>query len=453
MEADAKMSEEIRLEALEGVIPSKDLKAVVKDHGVGRQRQRKLSAEVGLLIGIAMHLFSGCSLRQVLWKLMKGVRLIGPEDWIPASKGAISQVRYAVGARPMVDLFHRVCQPMARADTPGAFWKGLRLMGIDGTDELVADTPANERFFGRHSSGRGEAAFPQLKAIYLVEIGTHAIVDAGAWAIHSGEREIGRRVLRSLGKGMLVMWDCGFHSFAMVKRALASGAHLLTRLPANILVVPIQDLADGSTLIDLVQRNHKGKITDRIRLRLIEYTVTDPALPGYGERHRLISSLLDAVAFSALELARLYHQRWEVEITIDEADTHQRRAFQPFRSLKPVGVIQEFYGLLIAHYAIRKVMLDAAQQAHLDPDQLSFTNALHLIADALSDFQILDPSLHHVRYRCLLRDLACFRLPPRDNRSNPRVVKRKMSNFDKKRPEHRVWPQPSCSFQEAIALI
>jgi hypothetical protein len=450
---EAKISESVRMEALQKAVPHEEIRAVIAAHGLQRQRRRKLSAETGLLLGIAMHLFRGCSLAQVLWKLMKGVRLLWPGT-LPASKGAISQLRYAIGAQPMVELFRRVCKPMARADTPGAFWNGLRLMGIDGTDEAVADTPANERFFGRHEAGWGAAAFPQLKAVHLVEIGTHAVVDSGVWPIHSGEKTIGKRLLRSLSAGMLVLWDCGFHSFDMVQKALARGAHLLSRLPANVRVEKIGRLADGSTLIHLVQRDRNGRMRgEAIRLRLIQYTVSDAALPGYGERRLLITSLLDESRYPALELARLYHERWEVEITIDEIDTHQRRAVEPLRSLKPVGVIQEFYGLLIAHYAIRRIMLDAAHAAHLDPDRLSFTNALELIVETIYDFQFLDPDQLAARYRQLLRDLAAFQLPPRVTRSNPRVIKAKSTNFKKKRPEHYHWPQPVCSFQEAIVLI
>jgi hypothetical protein len=453
IEADAKISESVRMEVLEQAVPYAEIQAVIAAHGLQRQRKRKLSAEMGLLLGIAMHLFRGSSLLQVLWKLMKGVRLLWPETQ-PASKGAVSQLRYAIGARPMVDLFHRVCKPMARPDTPGAFWKGLRLMGVDGTDESVADTSANERFFGRHVAGWGKAAFPQLKAVHLVEIGTHAVVDSGVWPIHSGEKTVGKRLLRSVSAGMLVVWDCGFHSFAMVQKALVTGAHILTRLPVNVKLKVIRRLADGSTLVDLVQRDHKGRIVGTaIRLRQIEYTVSDPALSGYGERRRLITSLLDEAVYPALELARLYHERWEVEITIDEIDTHQRQAADRFRSLKPVGVIQEFYGLLIAHYVLRKIMLDAAHTANLDPDRLSFTNALELIVDAIYDFQFLDPAQHPTRYGQLLRDIAAFQLPPRVTRSNPRVIRAKSANFKMKRPEHYHWPQPACSFPEAIVLI
>ncbi len=453
IEEDAKVSEIVRLEALEQVIPYETIQAVVEKHGIGRQRQRKLSAEMGLLLGIAMHLFRGCSLTQVLWKLMKGIRLLR-EDVIPASKGAICQLRYEIGAQPMVDLYHAVCIPMARPDTPGAFWKGLRLMGMDGTNELVADAPENDHFFGRHTAHWGTGAFPELKAVHLVEIGTHAIVDSGLWPFHSGEKTIGKRMLRALTAGMLLLWDCGFHSFDLVKRTLATGAHLLTRLPANIQVKIIRRLADGSTLIDLVQRNKQGRVIGQpIRLRLIEYTVQDPALPSCGKRRRLITSLLDEHIYPALELARLYHERWEVEITIDEVDTHLRAGLEPFRSRKLVGVIQEYYGLLIAHYAIRKVMLEAAQQANLDPDRLSFTNAVHLIAEAIPFFQLFDPASQAICYQSLLRELARLRLPARVTRANPRVIRAKSTNFKKKRPEHYHWPQPACPFHEAILLL
>jgi hypothetical protein len=291
--------------------------------------------------------------------------------------------------------------------------------------------------------------------LYLVEIGTHAVVDAGVWPLHRGEKEIGHRLLRTLAAGMLLLWDCGFHSYTMVRQALQTGAQILGRLPANVRVEVIRPLPDCSYLVELVERDHKGQPQpgSAIRLRLIEYTVSDPALPGFGERRRLITSLLDWEAYPALELARLYHERWEVEITIDETDTHQRQAFRPFRSLKPVGVIQEFFGLLIAHYAIRKIMLDAADYAGLDPDQLSFTQTLDLIQAAVPEFQQIVPEQRPERYVQLLADITRFRLPPRAVRSNPRVVKRKSSKFSHKRLDHLNWPQPACSFSEAIVLI
>ena len=454
IEKNAKLTDEVRLEALESAIPYATLQAVVREHDLQRQRKRKLSAEMGLLLSIGMNLLSGLSLGQVLMKLVQGLRFAWPEgDLAPASKGAISQLRYEIGARPVVDLFHRVCRPMTDEHTPGAFLFGLRLMALDGADETIADTPENVRVFGRHTSGRGEAGYPQLKAVYLEEVGAHAVVDAGFWPIHTGERKGGYRLLRSVGAGMLLMWDAGFHSFEMVKQTLARKAHFLGCLPAGVKLVPVRCLPDGSRLVYLTRSDHKGCIQQRSLVRLIEYTFTDPALPGSGERHRLITDLLDWRACPALQLAQAYHERWEIEITIDETDTHQRLAFHPLRSQKPVGVIQELYGLLLAHYAVRKVMWAAAQSAGLDPDRISFTNALHLITAAIPEFQQTAPDQHPALYQRLLEDIARFHLPPRKPRINPRVVKRKMSNFDKKRPEHYHVPQPKSSFADAILIL
>lgn len=454
IEAHAKLTDEVRLEALETAVPYATLQTVVREHGLERQRKRKLSAEMGLLLAIVMNLYSCLSLAQVLRKLVQGLRYVWPDaSFVPASKGAISQLRYQIGARPLVDLFHRVCQPMTSPETPGAFLFGLRLMALDGTDETIPDTPENVKVFGRHTSGRGAAGYPQLKAVYLEEVGAHAVVDAGFWPIHTSERKGGFRLLRSVRAGMLLLWDTGFHSFEMVKQTLARKAHFLSRLPAGVKRVPLRSLPDGSRLVYLTRSDHHGRIQERIRVRLIEYTTTDPALPGCGERRRLITSLLDWRGCPALELARAYHERWEIEITIDETDTHQRLAFQPLRSQKPAGVIQELYGLLIAHFAVRKVMWEAAQQAGLDPDRLSFVNALRLIGDAIPEFQQTAPPQHAALYQRLIEDVARFRLPPRKPRVNPRVVKRKMSNFEKKRPEHYHVLQPKSSFTEAIAIL
>ena len=188
-------------------------------------------------------------------------------------------------------------------------------------------------------------------------------------------------------------------------------------------------------------------------VRIISYEITDPARPHYGERQRLVTTLLDEKQAPALDLVCVYHERWEIEITIDEIDTHQRLADRPLRSLKPVGVIQELYGLLIAHYAIRALMQEAALKAGLTPDRLSFVRSLRIIQDAIPEFQMVERTMRHQLYQRLLRDLAAERLPERRPRSNPRVVKRKMSKFQIKRPQHCHTPSLVRSFREAVKLI
>jgi hypothetical protein len=449
------LAEELSVQALERAVPHAAVLAVTAAHRGPTQRRRKLPGEVVLLLSILMNLYTQEALDRVLGKLDRGVRLLGPAcRGSQAGKSALCQARYRLGARPVVALFRQVCRPVATPATPGAFLFGLRVMGIDGTVEDVPDTPANERAFGRHRNHRGASAFPQAQGVYLVECGTHAVVDAGFWPCHTSERVGGLRLLRSVLAGMLLLWDRGFHSFEMATRTRARGAHFLGRVPGRVQLAPQTRLPDGSYwawLLPSDRRQRKAGV--RLRVRVIVYTLSDPARPGYGKTHRLITSLLDPQTYPALGLVVAYHERWEVEQTIDELDTHQRLVQCPLRSQKPVGVIAELYGLLIAHYAVRTAMHDAARQAGLDPDRLSFVRAVSLIRDAVYDFQLVVPEQHPALYTRLLADLARTPLPPRAKRTNPRVVKRKMSNFKLKRAPHRGLPPLKLPFAATVLIL
>lgn len=443
------LSREATLEALGEIISPQHIEKILKPIGKQELRVRKLTMVLVVIICIAMNIFTEEAIEDVLVKLMQGPQFLRPsEDVLPASKGAICQRRCQLGVQPMVTLFRTVCQPLATPDTPGAYLFGLRLVAIDGTAEDLADSSANEAYFGRPSGGRGAGGFPQALAVYLCECGTHAIIDAGFWPCSHSEIPGGRRLLRSVDPGMLVMWDCGFHSFAMCQLCLGQGAQFLSRLPKRAKPKHYQRLADGSALVILRSRQRT-----RMLVRLITYKLEDPGRPGHGETRRLITSLLDAETCPAHALACAYHQRWEVEMAIDEMDTHQRLPKKPLRSRTPLGTLQELYGLLIAHYCVRKVMHEAAHQAGLDPDRLSFTKALRIIRNAIFEFQITHVSQKPALRKRLLQEIARTKIPQRANRTNPRVVKRKMSNFDKKRKKHRLWPKPTKPFAEAIVLI
>lgn len=435
----ANWTDQSMLDVLEQVIPYAVVQQIVATHQLGRVRRRKLSAEMGLILAVAMNVWARQSLGRVLIKLIKGFRFIWPDASVcAASKGAISQVRYQVGAQPVVDLFHQVCIPMTTPDTPGAFLCGLRLMALDGTVESVVDTPANAQAFGRSIGGRGASALPLLRSVYLMEIGSHGIIDAGIWPYASSEHVGAQRMVRSLTADMLVLWDRGLHSFDLIHQVRHRQAHFLSRVPSTVQLKPVAVLADGTYLAYLRPSDYaRRKAGERVVVRVIEYTLDDPACSGHGQPHVLITSLLEVRQAPASMLAAAYHERWEIELAIDEMDTHQRLAGTPLRSKKPVGVIQELYGLLIAHYAIRKLMLEAALQEGLDPDRLSFINALERISDAIPEFQMTDPAHHPRLYQRLLADLRQHRLPQRDNRSNPRVVRRKMTKFPLKRSQHR----------------
>jgi hypothetical protein len=454
IDPNAKLADEVSMEALHAAVPHATVRAVVADLNIVEQRRRKLPAELTMLLGVAMNIFTAHSLEDVLHQLLKGLRLLWPDpDFVAANKSAISKARYRLGASPLVELFHRVCKPMATEGTQGAFLFGLRAMALDGTSEDLPDTVENARAFGRPGGNRGQGAFPQVKGVYLAECGTHAIIDAGFWPCRTGEDGCARRLLRSVTEDMLLMWDTGLHSFDLAQATLARGAHFLGRVPGQVKLGPLWRLSDGSYLAYIYpseyQRRKRG---EHLLVRVVEYTLTDPDRPGHGQTHRLMTSLLDPGCCPATDLACAYHERWEIELSVDEMDTHQRMAQHPLRSRKPVGVIQELYGLLIAHYVVRHTMHQAALQAGLDPDRLSFTKALRLICDAIPEFQMVASEQHEALYRRLLRDIARHRLPEREGRINPRVVKRKMSNFRLKRAEHQHWPQPSVPFREAVAI-
>ena len=453
--AERKFSQELRIEVLEQVLPVATIQAVLAREGRMGQRERKLNMVLTVLLLIVQHIYSNLSQREAMHKVSKGLRYVWPDpEYVMAGASALSHRRYQLGARPLAALFHEICRPLATAETPGAFLFGLRLMAIDGTAEDVADTPANVAAFGWHHGDRGDSAFPQVKGVYLVECGTHAVTDAGFWPCHVSERHGGFRLLRAVGPGMLLMWDRGFHNFDMVAQAHATGAEILARVPSQLILKPVQTFADGTFTAYLTPsacRRRKGGL--RLLVRVLQYTIQDPALPGYGEKHRLITTLLDPKCYPAHDLACAYHERWEIELVIDEIDTHQRLAGRPLRSLKPVGVIQELYALLIAHYVIRALMHQAALHQQLDPDRLSFVHALEVVRDAIAEFQMTARHLLVELLQRLWRDLVRYLLPKRRNRTNPRVVKRKMSKFHLKRPEHARSPQPTIPFREAVVLI
>jgi Insertion element 4 transposase N-terminal/Transposase DDE domain len=455
IDPNGKFCQELRMEALQTVIPQETIERILTEQHAHAPRERKLTMTLVIWVVIVMHLYARVAIGGLLAKIGHGLRLIWPG--VPAAlpaPSALTYRRYQLGARPLVGLFHAICRPLATPGTRGAFLGGLRLMAIDGSIKDVPDTPENDRAFGRHGTDRGPAAFPQLRLVTLTECGTHAVVDAGCWPCHTSERQGASRLLRSLGPGMLLMVDRGLYSAAMVVQTRRRQAHVLFRIPAGVKFPPIRRLADGSTLVWLEETTPGGKKTGkRRRMRLIEYTLTDPARPGHGERHRLLTSLLDPERFPARELACAYHERWEIEITIDEQDTHQRLLAQPLRSRKPVGVIQEVYGLLLAHYAIRSLMHQAALSVDVDPDRLSFVHALRVVEDAISDLEIVAPEQLPGHWVRLIAEIAAGRLPARRPRSNPRVVKRKMSNFPLKRAQHRHPPRLRGPFRDAVALI
>jgi Transposase DDE domain len=269
-----------------------------------------------------------------------------------------------------------VCTPMATETTAGAFYRAWRLVAVDGTTFDLPDTVANADHFGRPGSPRGEGqgAFPQVRVAALGECGTHAIFAAalGALAVH--ETELARRLFGHLRAGMLLIADRGFAGFDLWRAAAASGADLLWRARNSAVLPAAEQLADGSYLSQIYAARDKRRHADPATVRVIEYT-----LAGSATVYRLITTILDPARAPAADLAALYAQRWEFEISLGELKTHQGAPRMVLRSQTPGGVEQEVYGFLLVHYAIRTLMHQAALDAGIDPDRVSFTRTLRLV--------------------------------------------------------------------------
>ncbi|MCI0676723.1 MAG: hypothetical protein L0Y42_13225 [Phycisphaerales bacterium] len=242
----------------------------------------------------------------------------------------------------------------------------------------------------------------------------------------------------------------------MIQGILQRDVQVLGRLAAAKRVKPtfVQRLTDGSYLAYIYPSERRRRKQDEaLLIRVMEYTFTDPQRPGYNQTHRLFTTLRDPHRYPALDLVCAYHERWEIELVVDELQVHLRLVNRPLRSLKPQDVIQELYAILIAHYIVRACLHDAALQTDSDPDRFSFVGTLRILQEALIEFQLADPSCHFALWLRLLNDIAKERLPQRRNRINPRVVKRTVIRFPLKRPEHYRSPQPSILFRPAVALI
>ena len=277
-------------------------------------------------------------------------------------------------------LFVEVARPLATERTQGAWYRGRRVLAIDGTTLDVPDTPANQATFGRPTSHRGErSAFPQVRVLALAECGTHAIIAAVLGPLATGETTLAPSLFGRLGAGMLLLADRGFIGFALWRAAQETGAELVWRAKANQVLPVDRQLADGSYLSRIYAATDRRK-RDPIVVRVVEYTLgTDPGRPAKPAPYRLVTTILDPDQAPAVELAALYHQRWEFETALDELKVHQRGPGMVLRSRSPELVTQEVWGMLLVHHAIRALMHQAALDGEVDPDRLSFIRALRVV--------------------------------------------------------------------------
>lgn len=457
-----KWADTVVLEVLSQFVSPAMVRQALEQTGRRSRRIRRLPAAAVVWLVVAMGIFRHLDMASVWRQIIGTCQAL----WLaaalkrPPCSSAFSAARARLGARPMRWLFCHSAEPIATDQTRGAFYHGMRLMGIDSVHLQIADTPANARAFGRPTTKRQGApvagGYPQVHAVGLMELGTHGVCDALLKPSKRHEYRSARYLLQHAPSGSLVLWDNGFYGYSALAQALQRGVEVLARVPDYPTFSRISTCSDGSFLAKLYPTTKdKRRDTRGILIRIIEYTLDDENRPGHGQRHRLYTTLLDVQTYPATELVVLYHERWEYELGNDEIKTHQLTKDMPthLRSKTPAGVVQEFYGLLLAYNAVRQLMHAAAGSADIDPRRLSFIHAVRVIRETIPIMRAAPTELLPYLYAALIQHIAAGRLPDRANRTNPRVVKKKMSNFAKKRPEDYNLPPPQKPFEQAVVIL
>ena len=393
--AGVRLSDHISLGVIARALPPERVQQILAETGKASERERDLPAQVMVYYAIALALYMGSSTREVLRCLLEGLRwLWGAEAVKVAGKSGISQARSRLGrgsANPLQRLYEQVVGPIATRASKGAWYRAWRLASLDGSCLDVADTAANRAAFGLPGASRGESAFPQLRFVALVENGTHVLFGARMGGYAEGETTLAHAVLAALRPGMLCLADRQFFGHALWQAAAGTGADLLWRVKHNLRLPREAVLADGSyrTTVYPSDKDRRRR-TGGIQVRVVEYR-----LEGVAEAeplYRLVTTILDPAQAPAAELAALYHERWEIEGALAELKTQLRGARVVLRSKTPELVRQEVWGLLLAHFAVRGLMHEAALRADEDPDRLSFSHAVRVVRRKLPLFAALPPS-------------------------------------------------------------
>jgi hypothetical protein len=388
----ARITDYISLGVITKTFPLSTIGPVLSNTGKASLRQRDLPAQVVVYYVIALALYMQSSYREVLRCLLEAVQwLRDPSAGMRvAGKSGISQARTRLGWEPLRQLHDELVKPVAVRSTRGAWYRSWRLVSLDGSTFDVADEKANEEAFSRPGASRGESAYPQIRFVSLVENGTHVLFGSHMDGYRTGEITLAKSVLPALRKGMLCLADRNFFGFELWNQASVTGADLLWRMKKNMRMACEKRLPDGSYLSHVYpsERDWRHK-TNGQPLRIIDYQLE--GIEGAEPIYRLATTILDAGKAPAGELAALYHQRWEIETAFDELKTHLRGARIVLRSKTPDLVRQEFYGLMMAHFAIRGLMHEAALKADEDPDRLSFLHAVRVIRRKMAVYRAIPP--------------------------------------------------------------
>ena len=387
----ARLSDYLSASLLARVYPAPLIASILDRHGCNSRRIRHLPAVPGTYFCMALSLYPEAAYEQVFAVVAQALswmqgEMNGDGDYTTIAKSSISQMRTKIGYQPLQSLVDQACVPLADGKRhPEAFYAGLRLVAIDGSNLEVPDEADNVKAFGYPGSRTGHAGYPQAQCAVLIECATHAILAANLGAYRTAEWTICQPLLAHLHAGMLCLADRRFNGCHHWAAATATGADLLWRCQANRKLPVIQPLGDGSYMSviypsTLTSTKQRQASRSGITVRVIDYAL--PGAPEAKPRYRLLTTLLDDKRAPALALARLYHERWQVEAVFDELKIHLWQKRRVLRSKTPDLVRQEFYGWVLAHYAVRWLMHQAATAHRQAPRSLSFTANMQLLRRA-----------------------------------------------------------------------
>lgn len=361
------LADEVRLGALTEWVTPQLVDEILAECGVRDQRPGALPARFMVYFVLALALFQQDSYDDVAENLVGALEPMGGA--VP-NKSSFTRARQRLGAGPLEAVFRRLSGPVAPDGLDGAFWRGMRVAAVDGFTLDVPDTPANRAAFGGPVDAKGQpAGFPQARVVTLTEAGTHSSIDARVGGFSGGEPGLAIAMADSAA-GMLVVMDRGFPGVALWKAYTQARAHLLIRARSTVAARPVRVLDDGTYLARMNLAGQKGAHPGGVLVRVIEYRVDG------GEVIRLLTDLLDPVAFPAGELAALYRQRWESESAFRQVKTFQRGPQEVLRSADPELARQEIWAHLTVHHCLTAIIMRLAGQERIDPDRISFTKVL-----------------------------------------------------------------------------
>lgn len=448
----AEFSARQRIGALKRSIPPRKVKRVLRKVRGKRRRVCPVAPDelvTWLIIGLG--LFAGDALRQV-WRWL----VPGPKGRCVPGRSTLCEARRRLGPRVLMELAKEVIRPLASLQTGGAFYKGLHLVGIDSCCPSLFDSPENRRTFNPPRGRRPPPAYPQAKLCCLCELGTHVMFQWLLKPVYWADCKMAPPLLKRLGGGTLLMWDANFYSYGNLQLLRRQQAQLLGRLSWAHKPQFVGALSDGSYLARLYPNDKARRLgLGGVTVRVIEYEVRDPARSRSSKhkRHRLLTTLLDERAHPASELAELYHRRWELEMAIDELETHQLQQ-RVLASQTPAGVVQEVAGLMLAHYLLRQLMLQASEQAQVPPTRISFTATLKILRCRLGEIRgDSSPGQQRQWWARLVEEVSGEIIEVRRDRINPRVLKRTTVDFPRKRASDYDCPQPTRPLRESIVML